>query len=130
MPASVHLRQNSEGEHFLYAFGKNGEPKKGYEISLKLKHNYIAYRQVEVTLKTNEEGFVELGKLTNIQWIEYSNSQGTYKQWLINCVKQSLLPPAVCSLANTSFKINRPILPVSDMLFSLYKTGVREYVYQ
>jgi hypothetical protein len=126
VPASIHLRKDTEDNHFVHAFGKNGESKKNYEVSLKLKHAYVAYRPIEVTLKTNENGFVELGKLKNIQWVEYSNSHGSYKQWLVNNVKQSLLPPAVCISVNTPFKIMRPTLPVSDLLFSLYKTGTRE----
>lgn len=126
VPTSVHLKKDSDGNHFVHVFGKNGEQKKNHEVSLKLKHGYVTYRSIEVTLKTNEDGFVELGKLPNIQWVEYSSPQGSYKQWLINNVKQSLLPPAVCITTDTPFKIMRPTLPVSDLLFSLYKTGTRE----
>ncbi|KAK9762469.1 hypothetical protein K7432_011754, partial [Basidiobolus ranarum] len=126
VPASVHLKKAVDDNYFIYAFGKNGEPKKDYEVSLKLKHAYIQYRQVEVILKTNCEGIIELGKLAGIQWIEYSNSSGAYKQWLINHNKQSLLPPAICVSTNTAFKLSCPSPSTSESLFSLYKIGVRE----
>lgn len=126
VPASVHLRKTADDRYFIHAFGKNGESKKDYEVSLKLKHAFVQYRQVEVTLKTNDEGSIDLGKLLNIQWIEYSNTQGTYKQWLINNEKQGLLPPAICVSADTSFKVACYTASSSDLLFSLYKVGVRE----
>jgi hypothetical protein len=126
VPASIHLRRSADGKHYIHAFGKNGEPKKNYEVSLQLKHAYVQYSDVEVSLKTNDEGTIELGKLVDVQWIKYTNSQGAYKQWLINNDKSSLLPPAVCVPANTSFKIACTSPSLSDSLFSLYKTGVRE----
>ncbi|KAI7892341.1 uncharacterized protein EV154DRAFT_462599 [Mucor mucedo] len=126
VPASVHLKKEIDDNYFIYAFGTNGEPKNDYEISIKLKHAFIQYRQVEVTLKSNAEGYVNLGKLANIQWIEYSNTQGAYKQWTINNDKQGLLPPAICVSADTPFNVAFLTASTSDSLYSLYKIGVRE----
>lgn len=126
VPASIQLRKTADNKYFIHAFGTNGEPKKDYEVSLQLKHAYLRYPYIDVNLKTNDEGSIELGELANIQWINFTNIPGDYKQWLINNDKQSLLPPAVCVSANTPFKIacSSPTLP--DSLFSLYKTGVGE----
>lgn len=123
---SIHLRKETDDNYFIYAFGKNGEPKTDYEISIKLKHAFVQYRHVEVTLKSNEEGFISLGKLKNIQSIEYSNIQGAYKHWTINNENQGLLPLAICVLADTSFDVSCHTALSPDLLYSLYKIGVNE----
>lgn len=67
-----------------------------------------------------------MGKLVDIQWIEYSNIQGAYKQWTINNEEQSLMTPAICVSADTPFKVTCSTALSSDLLYSLYKTGARQ----
>ncbi|KAG2236978.1 hypothetical protein INT48_002047 [Thamnidium elegans] len=118
VPESVHLKKSVDGNYFIHVFGLNGEPKANYEVSLKIKHAFVSYDQVHVTLKTNSEGVIELGPLPDIQWVEYSSSQVTYKQWSMNNDKKCVLPPAVCVAADTPFRIACSI-NVSNSLFSL-----------
>ncbi|KAG2231590.1 hypothetical protein INT48_003690 [Thamnidium elegans] len=125
VPESVHLKKSIDGNYFIHVFGLNGEPKANYEVSLKIKHAFVTYNQVNVILKTNSEGVIELGPLPDIQWVEYSSAQVTYKQWSMNNDKKCVLPPAVCVAADTPFIIACSA-DVSGLLFSLYKTGIRE----
>ncbi|KAI9254122.1 hypothetical protein EDC94DRAFT_524762 [Helicostylum pulchrum] len=125
VPESVHLKKSIDGNYFIHVFGLNGEPKANYEVSLKIKHTFVTYNQVNITLKTNNEGVIELGPLPDIQWVEYSSPQVTNKQWSMNNDKKRVLPPAICVAADTPFRIACST-DVSALLFSLYRTGVRE----
>ncbi|KAI8636911.1 hypothetical protein BD408DRAFT_486588 [Parasitella parasitica] len=122
LPCSVQLEKSND-IYFIRAFGKNGEPQKDYEVSLRLKHAFVN-RTVDVLVKTNQEGAVELGELKDIQWIEFNNTYSTYKQWVFRNDINSALPPAVCVSAGKEFRIACPTsLPGS--LYSLYATGIR-----
>ena len=54
---------------FYIVLGKNGEPKPKIEIDLKLQHKLIK-KVISITLKTNEEGVVALGKLQDISCLK------------------------------------------------------------
>jgi hypothetical protein len=115
------LKQSPDGGYTLHAFGKNGEVKKNHEINLGIKHTFVN-RKINVLLKTNVQGFIELGELGYVQYIDYSGPMGTYKQWEIFSYMHTLLPPAVCVPANTDFKISSPI-SLDYSWHSLYKNG-------
>ncbi|CEP11483.1 hypothetical protein [Parasitella parasitica] len=122
LPFSVQL-EKSNNIYFIRVFGKNGEPQKDYEVSLRLRHAFVN-RTIDVLLKTNQEGAVELGELKDIQWLEFTNTYSTYKQWVLRDDTKSALPPAICVSAAKDFKIACSThLP--DSLYSLYTTGVR-----
>lgn len=122
VPTSIHLKR-SANQYALHAFGKNGELKKDHEITLGFKHAFVS-RTISVLLKTNDQGFIDLGELENIQYIGYSGHMGTYKQWQLCSDHRSLLPPAVCISANTDFQL-RPTMRFSNSLCSLYKNNDR-----
>ncbi|GAN07735.1 conserved hypothetical protein [Mucor ambiguus] len=124
VPSSIQLQRTSDN-YFIHVFGKNGEVKKDFEVSLRFKHAFVN-RNIEVLLKTDQQGIIELGELKDIQWLEYSSSS-TYKQWVLRDDTQSSLPPAICVSADKDFKIACPThLPES--LYSLYTTGVRSII--
>lgn len=79
---------------------------------------------MDVLLKTNQGGVIELGELKDIQWLDFTNSYSNYRQWDLRDDTRSALPPAVCVSAEKDFKIACPTnLPES--LYSLYEIGIR-----
>lgn len=122
VPFSIQLQRTSDN-YFIHVFGKNGEVKRDFEVSLRFKHAFVN-RNIEVLLKTDQQGVIELGALKDIQWFDYNSSCSTYKQWVLRDDAKSTLPPAICVSADKDFKIACPThLPES--LYSLYTTGVR-----
>jgi hypothetical protein len=121
IPASIHLKRSANNKYTIYAFGKNGEIKKDHEITLRFKHTFVR-DPVSVLLKTNDQGFIDLGELNGIQYIDYSNSWCAYKQWPLFGDSQALLPPAVCISAHTDFKLVRTG-EFDHSLYSLYRNG-------
>jgi len=122
IPSSAQLSR-ANGTYSIHVFGKNGEIKKDFEVSLRFKHAFVN-RSIEVLLKTDQQGVIELGELKGIQWLEYTNSYSTYKQWVLRDDAKSSLPPAIHVSAEKEFVISCPThLPES--LYSLYTTGIR-----
>jgi hypothetical protein len=93
-------------------------------VSLRFKHAFVN-RTIDVLLKTNKEGIIELGDLKDIQWLDFANSSYfNYRQWNLRDDARSALPPAICVSAEKDFKIACPTnLPES--LYSLYEIGIR-----
>lgn len=123
VPVSIQLQRTSDN-YFLHVFGKNGEVKKDFEVSLRFKHAFVNHH-IEVLLKTDQQGVIELGALKDIQWFDYNNSSySAYKQWVLRDDAKSTLPPAICVSADKDFKIACPT-DLPESLYSLYTTGVR-----
>lgn len=122
IPCSIQLGKLNDN-YFVHIFGKNGELKKDYEVSLRFKHAFVG-RTVDVVLKTNQDGVIELGELKDIQWLDFTNPYSNYRHWVLRDDAKSALPPAICVSAEKDFKIACPTnLPES--LFSLYEIGIR-----
>lgn len=122
VPSSIQLQRTSDN-YFIHVFGKNGEVKKDFEVSLRFKHAFVN-RNIEVLLKTDQQGMIDLGKLNGIQWFDYNSSYATYKQWVLRDDSKSTLPPSICVSADKDFKIACPT-DLPESLYSLYTTGVR-----
>ncbi len=74
-------------------FGKNGEPKVGRPVSLKIKHRDFK-NVVTATLQTNLSGRITLGPLSGIDSVEAIGPEGTRRIWTIpqnNNSHQSIL---------------------------------------
>lgn len=123
LPAIVQLRKATNDKYLLYAFGANGEAKSEYEVTLGLKHSFLS-REIDVTLKTDNKGIIDLGKLKDIQRVNYTGHLGAYKSWVLeedSCV----LPPAVCVSKDAPFKIACSTRSPA-CLYSLFRTATSE----
>ncbi|RCI02858.1 hypothetical protein CU098_000362, partial [Rhizopus stolonifer] len=120
-PASIHLSKTTDNRFLLYAFGKNGEAKTDYEVSLKFKHAFVS-RPIDTLLKTNEQGYIDLGKLQDIQFFEHYTPQLGYRQWKIHRNMQSITPQTISVPTDTDFKVTCQD-DLSESLCSLYKVG-------
>ncbi|KAI8990287.1 hypothetical protein BDB01DRAFT_717649 [Pilobolus umbonatus] len=122
---SVQLKVSFDHKYFIHVFGKNGEVKKNYPISLDLKHSFF-HASTHVNLQTNDKGVIELGKLDNIKEIEYSGPYNTFQKWRMlspeNDATDRLLPSDICIQENKSFKI-ASLTDAEQSLYSLYKKG-------
>ena len=65
----LYLR-NESGQYVLHHLGKNGEPIANTELKVKLRHIWRKNEE-EITLITNSEGKIELGKLDGITAIGF-----------------------------------------------------------
>ncbi|KAI8365074.1 hypothetical protein BD560DRAFT_402026 [Blakeslea trispora] len=121
LPAGVHLTKTKEGNYVLNAFGKNGEAKSDYEISLRFKHAFLK-DSICVPMKTSAEGLINLGQLEDICYFEYYNQFGTQKQWQLQNNEDVTIPKAIVVPVHTEFKI--PCTP-SQVKFgcALYRLG-------
>ncbi|OBZ90101.1 Actin-binding protein F [Choanephora cucurbitarum] len=104
LPPSVHLTKSKEGRYLLHAFGKNGEIKNDCEISLRFKHTFLK-EMICVPMKTNAEGYIDLGELKDICYFEHFSAHATYKQWKIQSTEDAVLPENLIVPAHTEFKI-------------------------
>ncbi|KAI9470867.1 MAG: hypothetical protein EXX96DRAFT_603007 [Benjaminiella poitrasii] len=122
--ASIHLKKSDNNIYTLHAFGKNGEIKKDYEISIRLRHMHVQHT-IDVLLKTNYQGIIELGELKNIVWLECGNSRNNCKKYRLQDTVLSTIPSSVCVPVDTSFKIACST-SFQDSCYSFYETGLQD----
>ena len=77
--ADLHLSE-AQGKHFLDLLGKSGEPRPNRPVQLKCKHRDFR-DPVSVTLRTNQQGRVDLGTLDEIVWVSATAPDGGQRQW-------------------------------------------------
>ncbi|KAI9251201.1 hypothetical protein BY458DRAFT_20638 [Sporodiniella umbellata] len=113
-PANVCLKKDADGQYLIFAFGANGEPIEGKEISLTLTHGLTSY-QTHVVLQSSKMGIVELGELDGISSIKYKG-----QTWnLVPSTSFPLLPSVVNVGVDEEFKI-----PYEDCF--VYKMGYQD----
>ena len=79
---NVHLARINGG-YVLDILGKNGEVKPDRAVSVQLKHrDFKGYHSL--SLKSDPSGRVDLGVLTDIQWIKATGSDGSTYHWEIS----------------------------------------------
>ncbi|KAM3583056.1 hypothetical protein VKS41_004811 [Umbelopsis sp. WA50703] len=61
--------QSNENGYSLYLTGKNGEPKRKTAVSMELKHKFFT-TNIPVMLKTEDNGEIRLGPLSNITQLD------------------------------------------------------------
>ena len=125
--ASPLLLPSSDG-FFLEVRGKNGEPFVDYSVPFSFKH--VDFRRTRNhTLKTDEKGRIQLGFLTNIQWLQVStpNSQ----KWELEkyAIGRSHLPTLIHAVRGGSVTLPFPRLgnrfPVNE--FSLFEVRTNSF---
>ncbi len=76
----LHFRHIA-GNYEIHLLGKSGEPKANRAIQLEIKHRHFR-GSVFVTVQTDKQGHVRLGKLKDIQGIIAKDSAGTVRTWV------------------------------------------------
>ena len=79
---NVHLARVNGG-YVLDILGKNGEVKPDRAVSVQLKHRDFKGSH-SLSLKSDPSGRVDLGVLTDIQWIKATGSDGSTYHWEIS----------------------------------------------
>ena len=73
------VKQDDSGNYILHLLGRNGEPKKKYELELNLELFEDAFEnrnfEKSIILETSNEGTVDLGRLENIKKIEMNSKK-------------------------------------------------------
>ncbi len=83
----AHLTR-ADGGYWLEILGKTGEPEVDRPIMVSLKHR--EFRQpVQVALKTDAAGRIQLGKLTGIDSVQANLPQGTSQSWTLTSDRQT-----------------------------------------
>jgi hypothetical protein len=121
--ASIQLKVTPDMKYLVYALGKNGEPKSGYEVEFQFKNVYLPNAITQI-LQTNDEGVIELGELSDIQYLT-AIASGNYAKWdVLKSLDETkvLLPPSFCVQANKEFKITCPT-QLSESNYSIYSIG-------
>ncbi len=75
----LHLSQTSEGV-VLFLLGKNGEPRAERPVEVTLQHRHFR-DPVHASLKTDQEGRIELGMLGDIVRVSAAGPNGLSKTW-------------------------------------------------
>ena len=68
------------GAYYIDVLGKTGEPKPGRPVNFVIKHRDFK-DSVPVTLQTDANGRVTLGKLTDIAWFKATGPEATAHTW-------------------------------------------------
>ncbi|PCI31418.1 MAG: hypothetical protein COB53_13230, partial [Elusimicrobia bacterium] len=98
----LHLSRTSRS-YSLNLLGKSGESRGGRSVIVQLKHR--EFRDiVQVSLKSDAQGKVHLGKLKDILWIKVSGPQKTARQWFFQGDLRSM-PGAIHARAGTVLSI-------------------------
>ena len=69
--------------YVLDVLGKNGEPNPEAAISLTFKHRYFR-DPIDITLKTNKNGRLQLSSLEGIDWMEARLPDNVSRRWPLN----------------------------------------------
>ena len=125
--ASPLLLRSSDG-FVLEVRGKNGEPFVDYSVPFSFKH--VDFRRTRNhTLKTNNNGRIQLGFLQNIEWLQV-NSPNTQK-WKLEkySVGRSYLPTLVHAVLGDSVSFPFPRLGNRILVneFSLFETRANAF---
>ncbi|MAG58323.1 MAG: hypothetical protein CMJ83_18710 [Planctomycetes bacterium] len=76
------LLVRTPGGYVLDFLGKNGEPVGDHAVTLSLTHRHFADR-VDVSLKTNANGRIELGPLTDVTHLTLPSLPAGYRSWAL-----------------------------------------------
>ncbi len=68
------------GSYSVDVFGKTGEPKPDRPVHLKIKHRDFV-KAVDLTLQSDNQGRIALGKLADILWVQATGPEGTSQKW-------------------------------------------------
>jgi hypothetical protein len=115
---SFHLKKMTNNKYHVYVFGKNGEYKKNYNLTVWLDHVFLK-DPVEVQLQTNENGIIDLGELDNIKSIIVADCNRQRKKWDIPDISHAALSYIVNVAENEPFK-SMCNTKFHDSLYSLY----------
>lgn len=126
--ADLHLLRSGR-MRALEVRGLSGEPRKQVAVNLELKHRSFS-QPVNVSLQSDERGVIELGELTDIEWLRATIVGGTPRLWslltgnfqttrrllhgLSGEAQQVLVPPQVRGLEDTALFELRSGLIVKD----------------
>jgi hypothetical protein len=117
---SFYLKKEADNTYKIEVFGKNGEPRSGVLLKIRLKHLFKP-TMVEITLKTDINGIIKLGELRYIRTLELSSTTIT-KNWNLRDDVRSILPTSVCIAENKGFKLACNT-NFENFSYSLYSTG-------
>ncbi len=70
----------AEGTYIVEVLGKTGEPKAGRPVAFVIKHRDFR-DPVHVTLQTNQQGRIVLGRLQDVVWVRATGPQGAAHTW-------------------------------------------------
>jgi hypothetical protein len=86
--AGLHLAPTAGG-HVLWALGKSGEPRAGMQVNLRFAHHDF-HAQLQIALKTDARGRVELGALAGIRELWAAIGGGAPAHWTLPRARASL----------------------------------------
>jgi hypothetical protein len=89
---ALHLRRTRD-EFRIELLGKTGEPRPDRAVHLTLKHRDFK-RIIDVTLKTNRDGHIDLGNLADIVKLTASGPEKTTRTWRLDrdrCVERPVV---------------------------------------
>ncbi|QEG20577.1 hypothetical protein [Mariniblastus fucicola] len=84
----LHLLPTAEG-WFVEVLGKSGERREGQPVRFKFGIAGLN-QKVSVDLQSDDKGQIELGDLSNVDWIEASAVDGTVRRWNPNFTRMHL----------------------------------------
>ncbi|BBM82566.1 hypothetical protein [Candidatus Uabimicrobium amorphum] len=93
-------------KYILQVLGKTGEAREKRIVKIKCQHRHFT-NTIHVTLQTNKNGHVDLGKLQNIQTVSASGADNVTHHWYLHNDKRSY--PQTLHIA-TGEKLSLPIL--------------------
>jgi hypothetical protein len=122
-----HIRKVQDS-YLAELLGKTGEPRPNIPINIELKHRYFK-RTVNLSLKTNALGRVDMGKLKDIDWVKLNSPNQGQKQFSLIRAKGKFNKIITRQAGKT---ILIPFFDQPDQMkfdvFSLYGIRNNEYV--
>jgi hypothetical protein len=106
----AHLARTRAG-HVLYLLGKTGEPRPGLGVNLGLKHRDFR-RELEVSLRTDSAGRIELGELEEIEALSITSPDGASQRFPLPRDRVRL-PAQVHALEGELIELPLPATPAS-----------------
>lgn len=71
--SDIYLRKEN-GDYYLYLLGKNGEPKKNVNVTIKMVHRKLGLKENTTNITTDKNGKIKLGHLKKVVAIDVSVS--------------------------------------------------------
>lgn len=106
---STYLRRLDSGDWQLFCLGKTGEPREGEILSVRLKSKYVS-RPVTVTLATDAQGKIDLGKCADVDLIEVLSGTMGSRVWnLVPSLAEEEGPITVSVSEAVSVSLSKPV---------------------
>lgn len=104
--ADLHLLRSGK-LRVLEVRGLSGEPRKQVAVNLELKHRLFT-QPVNVSVQSDERGVIELGELTELEWLRATIVGGTPRVWSLLAGNYQTMRGTIHALAGESQQVVVP----------------------